>query len=50
VANIPLKCIEVFRDPHEGTYQTLQSFRSGESVTPLAFPDVELGVSLLFGG
>jgi Uma2 family endonuclease len=48
VVNIPLRCIEVFRDPHGGTYRTLQSFSVGETVRPLAFPDPEFPVSLLF--
>lgn len=48
VVNIPRQCIEIFRDPHQGTYHTRQTVPVGESVRPLAFPDLELPVSILF--
>ncbi len=48
VVNIKGKSVEVRRDPRDGKYQTVETFRSGQEVRPLAFPEVVLPVSRLF--
>jgi hypothetical protein len=32
--------VEVLREPREASYQSRRTMRRGESVSPLAFPDV----------
>lgn len=49
VVNIPMKCIEVYRDPREGKYHDTRSYGLTEAVAPLAFPTLLLPVALLFG-
>ena len=49
IANLPGRCIEVHRDPRNGKYTDLRSYTLGEGVSPVAFPDLELPVALLFG-
>ena len=48
IANIPGRCFEVRRDPEGSAYRTVQTFRPGEVVHPLAFPDLALPVGLIF--
>ena len=48
IVNLVDNCVEVYRQPSHGRYQRSQSYLSGEKITPLAFPDVELPVSLVF--
>lgn len=49
VVNIPDECIHVYRDPERGRYRTMTTVSPGDEIHPLAFPDVALAVSLLFG-
>jgi Uma2 family endonuclease len=48
VVNIPDRCIEVFRDPFQSGYKSLETYATGDEVRLLAFPDVALSVSSLF--
>ncbi len=43
------RAIEVYRDPSEGSYRSAESRRAGDTLAPIALPDLELGVSELFG-
>jgi Uma2 family endonuclease len=48
--NLVDESLEVYRDPHapsvgDALYQTKRTFRRGDSVAPLAFPDFEVAVS-----
>ena len=49
IVNLPDKSLEVYRDPHtpasgDAVYQTKLTFRHGDSVAPLAFPDFAVAV------
>lgn len=37
--------VEVRRDRHEGTWRTITTHRRGETISPLAFPDVVIAVA-----
>ena len=50
IANIPDQVVEVDTLPSDGVYQMRQVFSVGESVIPLAFPDVSLPVSRIVPG
>ena len=49
VVNIPDECVHVYRQPDRGRYRTLITFSNGDEIHPLAFPEIALPVSLLFG-
>ena len=48
IVNIPDQGIEVHRQPEQTRFHDLQSFRPGDAVSPLSFPDVFLDVATLF--
>ncbi|MBS0266130.1 MAG: Uma2 family endonuclease [Planctomycetes bacterium] len=48
VVNIPDKCVEVFREPVNGTYHSRQVFKTGAEVHPLLDSEISLPVKLLF--
>jgi Uma2 family endonuclease len=48
IVNIPQRCVEVRRDPMGDTYAELRTYRPGDLIRPLAFPDLAFPVSLLF--
>jgi Uma2 family endonuclease len=50
IVNLPDRCVEVRRDPQGGAYRSVETFRPGQDVRPLAFPDVVLPVARLFPG
>ena len=50
IVNIRARSIEVYTDPVNGEYTSLQTFRRGQTITPTAFPDVVLPVSDVIGG
>jgi Uma2 family endonuclease len=50
VVNLAGRTIERHSQPTDGTYARITPFRSGERVSSLAFPDVELRVDEVFGG
>ena len=41
--------VEVYRDPGEGGYRRADRLRAGDSLAPVALPDLELSVSYLLG-
>ncbi len=48
IVNVVAQVVEVHRDPVGGRYQSVTTVRIGESVRPLAFPELELHVADLF--
>ncbi len=48
VVNLRDECIEVFRDPQGGEYQSHEVFDRGHTARPLKFPKLKLSVSKLF--
>ena len=42
-------CIEIHRNPAATGYQEMRTLRAGDSVAPLAFPDLELAVAGILG-
>lgn len=44
IVNLVDRCIEVYRDPGTSTYRSLVTFRRGESVQLLGFPDIVVRV------
>jgi Uma2 family endonuclease len=47
VVNLRDSCIEVFREPQDGKFQSHEVFERGHVVRPLRFPKVKLQVSKL---
>jgi Uma2 family endonuclease len=47
VENLVDDTLEVFRDPARGQYRDHHTLRRGETIAPVAFPDIELAVSEL---
>ena len=43
------ECLEVHLKPSIGGYEEIQQFRRGETISPLAFPDLKLNVSDILG-
>jgi Uma2 family endonuclease len=50
IVNLKDRCVEVRRDPHGPAYRSVEVFRAGQEVRPLAFPDVALPVDRVFPG
>jgi Uma2 family endonuclease len=50
IVNLCDLCVEVHRKPRSGKYREVRVYGFGESVAPLAFPEVALDVSNLFSG
>lgn len=48
VINLRDSCIEVFRDPQDGEFQSHEVFERGHTVRPLRFPKLKLSVTKLF--
>lgn len=44
IVNHTQRCVEVFRDRRDGVWQATSIHRSGEILSPLAFPDVKIPV------
>jgi Uma2 family endonuclease len=49
IVNLNEQCIEVYRHPSGGEYGTVQTFRRGESLSILAFPEWAIAVDDLLG-
>lgn len=49
LVNLPDNSIEVYRDPAGAVYKSAQVVESGQSIAPLAAPDVPLSVDDLLG-
>jgi Uma2 family endonuclease len=47
LVNIPRRTIEVHREPREGRYQQVTVFRKGETISPLALPDITIAVAAI---
>jgi len=47
IEDLPNQTLHVFREPHGSGYTTALQFRSDESVSPLAFPEIAFTVSAL---
>jgi Uma2 family endonuclease len=47
LVRLPDSCIEIHRNPGATGYQEMHTLRSGDTVSPLAFPDLELAVSVI---
>jgi len=45
VVNVIDRVVEVFREPENGSYQATRTTKIGESISPLAFPDLKLDVA-----
>jgi Uma2 family endonuclease len=48
VVNLVDDCVEVYRDPKGGRYQSLTTHHAGEEIRPLLIPDCPLRVGLIF--
>ena len=49
IANLNRDQLVVYRDPTPTGYATVQVLRRGESISPLAFPDLTVGVNDILG-
>ena len=49
VEDVTNKTLIVHREPREGTYRNVSTLRQGESLSPLAFPDVVIALDDLLG-
>ena len=49
LVNLAGEAVEVYRDPREGHYRDVHTARRGETIAPLAFPDVALAVNEILG-
>ena len=45
IVNLVDEVVEVYRDRHEGEWRTRSTHHRGETISPLAFPDVKLAVA-----
>lgn len=48
IVNLVELCVELFRKPRSGEYREKSTFNIGQSVSPLAFPDISLDVGYVF--
>lgn len=49
IVNLLERQIEVFRGPSGDGYTIWRTYRSGETIVPVAFPDVAFGVDEILG-
>jgi Uma2 family endonuclease len=49
IEDLPNRTLHVYREPEGRGYKTALQFRSDESVSPLAFPEIAFAVSALIG-
>lgn len=49
IVNLVNRCVEVYRDPKNGHFQSVTTHDPGERIRPLLFPDYPLDLGLLFG-
>jgi Uma2 family endonuclease len=43
------ECVEIYRHPHQEGYDQMQRYRSGDTLSFLTFPDLNLTVNEIFG-
>ncbi len=48
IVNVRQRCVEVRREPTDDGYAQLHTYRPGEVIHPLAFPELAFPVALLF--
>ncbi len=48
IIDIEAQLVEVYRNPNTNGYESIQQFRSGESISPLSFPDIVISVDAIF--
>ena len=49
LVSLPGDAIQVYRDPRDGRYADVRTLRRGETMVPLAFPDLALRVDEILG-
>lgn len=49
IVNLVDSVVEVYREPKDGVYRSVQALKRGDTVQPLAFPDVTLALDDLLG-
>ena len=49
LVNLNEKCLEVYRQPKGNGYENVQTFKSGETLTIQAFPNVSFNVDEILG-
>ena len=49
IADVQARAVEVHREPSGSSYASVRRFGRGESVSPLAFPDLRIAVDEVFG-
>lgn len=49
LVNIPRQVLEVYRQPEAKTYQKQQIISKNQTISPLAFPDLTIDFSTIFG-
>lgn len=49
IVNLQQDRLEVFREPGPDGYVTASVFRRGETIAPLAFPDLQIAVDDILG-
>lgn len=49
IINLPARQIEVYREPRPNGYRTVTHYAPGETLSPLAFPDITLNVDDILG-
>jgi len=49
LVDLPGQQIFVYREPRDGVYQQITAFKRGDTLTPLAFPDLKLAVDDVLG-
>jgi Uma2 family endonuclease len=48
IVNLIDRCLEVYREPHQGSYRSCQRFFAGDSLAPLAAPEALISVADIF--
>lgn len=49
LVDLPGDAVELYREPREGRYADVHTAPRGETITPLAFPDLRLSVDEILG-
>lgn len=49
IVNLEARLVEIYREPTDRGYASIQEFRPGENISPLAFPDLGISVDEILG-
>ena len=49
LADTPTETVTAHTEPANGVYRTVRSYRCGDSITPLHFPDLSIAVTSILG-